>query len=129
MTATFKGFGADDLLEHFGVCRIIDPTHGDGWVIPYRTVNDQLYREKLIRLGGAARWLGPSRPQIPYGLETLRFGGPSGVRRGGRVLRLVAEASLPPDPGAWNTWSLLVEAGVGSAAQALPDHLPELRRR
>jgi hypothetical protein len=67
----WKGF---DLLalSVFGVQR-----QGGGVNIPYLTEAAEHYRTKRFPDGGEIRsyWLGESKPQIPYGLETLRWGG------------------------------------------------------
>lgn len=68
---TWKGFRVEDLKRRFQV-----GTTGRGFVVPYLTESGGLYREKLIpRRGKDMQWLGESKPQHPYGLETLRLGG------------------------------------------------------
>ncbi len=53
---------------------------GLAFVVPYFTEAGELYREKAFSFApasGACRtiWLGDHKPQIPYGLETLKLGG------------------------------------------------------
>lgn len=64
----WKGFRALT-LANFGI------TVDQGDVrIPYLTRAGDLYRVKLFRIDGSQRWLGPSKPLIPYGAETLGNG-------------------------------------------------------
>lgn len=66
---TYKGFSVET-LKRFGV------TVGDGGVIiPYYRHDGTVYRKKGQRHDGGTYWLGDSKPQIPYGLETLKLGG------------------------------------------------------
>lgn len=64
---TFKGFDRCTLLDRFGVVET-----SDGVVVPYLRIGGELYREKLFSADGRPqRWLGDSRPQIPYALESF----------------------------------------------------------
>jgi hypothetical protein len=65
----YKGFTRPHLESSFGV-----RFQGQSVVVPYRDRSGKLYREKEFSLGGKARcWLGESKPQVPYGLETLSY--------------------------------------------------------
>lgn len=67
----YKGFTRSHLEWAFGVRFASNEI-----TVPYYGVNGDLYREKLFTAEGRPlRWLGPSRPQVPYGLETLALGG------------------------------------------------------
>lgn len=62
---TWKGFTLTQ-LEQFGVRH-----EREGIVLPYFARTGERYREKLFTADGSTRYLGRSKPQIPYGLEQL----------------------------------------------------------
>ena len=67
----YKGFTRSHLEWAFGV-RFTD----EGVVVPYYGINGDLYREKLFTdEGEPLLWMGDAKAQVPYGLETLKFGG------------------------------------------------------
>lgn len=72
--AGFKGF-AWDVLAAFGVRR-----ESSAVIVPYFSPRGDPYRDKKFALrpranGPRSWWVGDSRPQVPYGLETLSLGG------------------------------------------------------
>jgi len=66
---TWKGFDLAD-LRAFGLKQT-----AAGVEIPYFTRKGKHWRSKLFRPDGETHWLGKSKAQIPYGLETLNLGG------------------------------------------------------
>lgn len=63
----WKGFELSD-LRTFGVKR-----NGAGVEIPYFTRTGKHWRSKVFMPDGKSWWLGESKAQIPYGLETLKL--------------------------------------------------------
>jgi hypothetical protein len=63
----WKGF-TDKQLRAFGVSR-----GQAGMEVPYFTRTGERYRTKLFPWSGEprSRWLGPSKPQLPYGLQRV----------------------------------------------------------
>lgn len=68
--------------------------------IPYFDEECELYRRKVFPLSGHVRatWTGPSKPQIPYGLETLRFGGNTLFLTEGESDSLALRLAFPRTP-------------------------------
>lgn len=67
--STWKGFTPEQ-LERFGARRTLESID-----LPYLLRDGSLYRWKSFGNDGSARFLGESKPQIPFGLETLSLGG------------------------------------------------------
>lgn len=63
--AAWKGI-PPQTLERFGVTQGVV-----GWRVPYFDREGTLYRVKLFPDEGSTRWLGESKPQIPYGAWRL----------------------------------------------------------
>jgi hypothetical protein len=116
--ATWKGFDLAELGRRFGV-RLV----GAACLVPYLTEAGDVYREKLFPIavtasGCRTTWLGPSKPQIPYGLETLRLGGEVAFLTEGEsdcwALRLAFEETPVlgvPGASAWQTeWAELLDS-------------------
>jgi DNA primase len=91
--STWKGFALADLAQ-FG----IQPTL-EGIEIPYFTRDGQRYRHKLCRHDGSTQWLGASKPQIPYGCETIReHGGSTAILTEGESDALALRLAYPTVP-------------------------------
>lgn len=89
---TWKGFDLAD-LRAFGLKHTVA-----GVEVPYFTRKGKHWRSKLFRPDGGSHWLGESKAQIPYGLETLEFGGPSVVLTEGESDALALRLAFPKLP-------------------------------
>lgn len=89
-----KGFTRTHLEDFFGV-RFSE----DGVTVPYLTVNGELHREKLFSAEGKPLcWLGDAKPQIPYGLETLSYGGECAFMTEGESCSWAVRTCFPRTP-------------------------------
>jgi DNA primase len=94
VSGPYKGF-ARSHLEWAGWARFED----QGIVIDYLDVNGRPYRSKLFSAEGRPlRWLGENKPQIPYGLETLRLGGEVAFLTEGESCAWTLRAAFPRNP-------------------------------
>ena len=97
----WKGFELAQ-VGRFGVRQV-----RSGITVEYRTRSGSPYRTKLFA-DGDTRWLGPSKPQLPYGLETLELRGRSIFLTEGESCALALRLAYPNTavlgiPGA-NSW-------------------------
>lgn len=90
--AEWKGFTLAE-LEQFGVQRTLE-----GIEVPYFTRDGQRYRHKLFLPDGRTTWVGESKPQIPYGLDTLRHGGRTIILTEGESDALALRLAYPTLP-------------------------------
>jgi DNA primase len=91
----------------------------EGIVVPYFARIGERYREKLFPGDGSCktRWLGPSKPQIPYGLEDLRLGNDVVILTEGESDTLALRLAFPtvtaigiPGASAWRPeWRVYLE--------------------
>jgi hypothetical protein len=86
---TWKGFDLAD-LRAFGVKQT-----AAGVEIPYFTRKGKLWRSKIFRADGGSHWLGESKAQIPYGLETLELGAAAVVLTEGESDALALRLAFP----------------------------------
>jgi DNA primase len=101
---TWKGFQLRELIP-FGVQQTLE-----GVRIPYLTREGKVYRHKLFAPDGANRWLGASKPAIPYGLETLNSAGKAVILTEGESCALALRLAYPrtavlglPGATSWQT--------------------------
>lgn len=86
-------------------------------MVPYFNRTGERYREKLYAADGGTRWLGRSKPQIPYGLEDLARGGESMVLTEGESDALALRLAYPkaivlglPGASSWRSeWRVYLE--------------------
>lgn len=90
----YKGFTHSHLEWAFNV------SFDEGGVtVPYYGVNGDPYREKHFSAEGKPlRWLGEGKPQIPYGLETLRKGGEVAMLTEGESCAWALRVAFPSVP-------------------------------
>jgi hypothetical protein len=88
----WKGFDLAD-LRAFGLKQT-----AAGVEIPYFTRKGKHWRSKVFKPNGDTYWLGKSKAQIPYGLETLNLGGPAVVLTEGESDALALRLAFPKLP-------------------------------
>lgn len=70
----------------------------EGVAVPYLTRDGNLYRTKLFPPDGRPRWVGDSKPQIPYGLETLQIGDRAAFLTEGESDAIALRLAFPNTP-------------------------------
>lgn len=90
----WKGFTRKQ-LEAFGI-----RSTAAGMEIPYFTREGQHYRTKLFPWSGEprSRWLGASKPQIPFALQRLALGGGALIVTEGESCTIAASLAFPTVP-------------------------------
>lgn len=108
---TWKGFDLADLRK-FHVQRT-----SNGIEVPYFTRAGQHWRSKVFLEDGRSWWLGESKAQIPYGLETLTLGSKAVILTEGESDALALRLAFPtlavlgiPGASSWrNQWTRCLE--------------------
>lgn len=94
MSAEYKGFTRPHLESKFDV-----RFHREHVAVPYLNRDGSPYRTKCFsHQGEALFWEGDSRPQIPYGLDTLKLDGNVAVLTEGESCSWALRAEFPAIP-------------------------------